>query len=133
MKLIQEEYDKEPWKIFIACVLLNRTKGKTVRPVVENLFSKWPTSESLSSAELEEVKNVIRPCGIHSRKAKIIKEIARIEAEGGKKLDFLNLSGIGKYAVDSYRLFFEKDTTVEPKDAKLIERMNELKKERNET
>ena len=96
------EYEGEPWKLLVMARLSAQCTDKRVNVVSEELFRKYPTAESLASAELSEVEDVVRPCGLYRVKAKdIIAECQMLCGEyGGVMPDdidkLLEFQGVGR-------------------------------------
>jgi A/G-specific adenine glycosylase len=91
----------DPFRILVAEVLLQRSRGKTVAKVYEQLFARWPDAESLARARVDTIEKMIRPLGL-TRRAGTLKELAAVVNELGKvpsRLDgLLALPGVGPYA-----------------------------------
>lgn len=120
--LIQEELRDEPWRMLIACIMLNLTNIKQVRPIITEFFERYPDAESAASAEPLEMAEVIRTLGLYNRRVKNIIEFSYAWAFGGHEIDSTTiekLPGIGRYAGDSYKIFVEGSLGVEPTDRKL--------------
>jgi A/G-specific adenine glycosylase len=94
----------DPFRILIAEVLLQRSRGKTVAVVYERLFARWPTSEALSRARIDSIGAVIRPLGL-VRRATTLKALAsEVVSRGGvpdSMPDLLELPGVGRYAASA--------------------------------
>lgn len=69
------EYQKD-YELLIAVMLSAQTTDKRVNSVTRILFTKYPTLESLSTADIRDLINIIRPIGTFNKKANNIKEIA---------------------------------------------------------
>ncbi|TMK14983.1 MAG: hypothetical protein E6G63_07225 [Actinobacteria bacterium] len=54
----------DPFRILVAEVLLQRSRGKTVAKVYERLFARWPDAASLARARVDTIGAVIRPLGL---------------------------------------------------------------------
>ena len=117
--LLQEIYRDDPWKMLVGCVLLNRTTRRQVDGVRDELFEKWPTPEAMAAAELEELSSVLRPLGLHRRRAAALARLSSAWLAGFD--DVSELPGVGKYARDSWAVFQEGRTDVEPEDRALRE------------
>ena len=91
----------DPFRILVAEVLLQRSRGKTVAKVYERLFERWPDAASLARARVETIEKVIRPLGL-SRRAGTLKQMAGVVSGLGEvpsTLDgLLALPGVGPYA-----------------------------------
>jgi len=117
LRLIQEELRSDPWKMLIACILLNRTKIRQVRPAFHDIIEKWPSPERLAAADHDEVRDVIRPLGFHNRRTQTLIEMSTQWASGER--DPRALKGVGRYALDSWRIFVEGECDVEVTDKEL--------------
>jgi endonuclease-3 len=69
-------YNKD-YELLIATMLSAQTTDKKVNQVTEILFKKYKTLEELSQADIEEIKNIIKPIGTYNKKAKNVIEIAK--------------------------------------------------------
>jgi A/G-specific adenine glycosylase len=91
----------DPFRILIAEVLLQRSRGITVAKVYERLFERWPDAEHLARARVDSITSVIRPLGLTSRAMKL-RDLARAIVELGAVPDspdgLLALPGVGRYA-----------------------------------
>jgi A/G-specific adenine glycosylase len=92
---------EDPFRILVAEVLLQRSRGKTVAKVYEQLFERWPDAASLARARFDTIEKVIRPLGLNKR-AGPLKEMAALVSGLGEvpsTLDeLLALPGVGPYA-----------------------------------
>lgn len=68
-------YNKD-YELLIATMLSAQTTDKKVNQVTEILFKKYKTLEELSQANIEDIKQIIKPIGTYNKKAKNIIEIA---------------------------------------------------------
>ena len=91
----------DPFRILVAEVLLQRSRGKTVAKVYEKLVARWPDAASLARARVDTIEKVIRPLGL-SRRAGTLKQMAAVVSGLGEvpsTLDgLLALPGVGPYA-----------------------------------
>ena len=69
---------RNAFEMLIATILSAHTADAAVNKVTPLLFEKYPTPAALATADLEEVKQIVRPCGTYNRKATYIVEVARI-------------------------------------------------------
>lgn len=117
-QMIQQVFITEPWKIFVGCIMLNMTTGTQVHQVIYKFFDKYPTPESASNANIEDIKRIIHPLGMQNKRAMTIKRFSH---------DFINKDwvrpsecyGIGKYAEDSWDIFVLKRYDTKPHDKEL--------------
>ena len=94
----------DPWRVLVAEVLLQRSRGKTVARVYEELFRRWPDAAALSRAREASIASVIRPLGL-VRRASTLRAMAReVVQRGGVPSDsdeLLRLPGVGRYATNA--------------------------------
>lgn len=118
--LIQEELRDEPWKLLIACMMLNLTNIKQVRPVIKEFFQKYPDPVAAANANEIDLAAMLKPLGLYNRRAKSIKKFSNAFMND-QWTSPISLPGIGKYANDSYEIFCNQNlSTVDPKDTKLV-------------
>jgi len=117
IKIIQEEYAKDPWKVLVCCILLNQTSNKQVRPLIENFFKKWPNPKSLIAENDLVISDFIKTTGFQNIKTKRIKEFSNAWESGIR--DPFKFPGIGDYGREAWRIFVNNDILFIPKDKKL--------------
>lgn len=66
------------YSLLIAIMLSAQTTDKRVNEVTKVLFDRYKTLEKLSSANIQDLENIIHPLGNFRKKAYNVKEIARI-------------------------------------------------------
>jgi methyl-CpG-binding domain protein 4 len=115
--LIQTHYLGEPWKIMITCILLNQTTNVQVRPVIRQLFARFPTPNSFDESDRSEIAEILRPCGFQNVKAKRIIKFTRVWNSGER--DPNKFPGIGPYGRDAWKIFIEGKKNFIPCDKKL--------------
>ncbi len=93
--------ETDPFRILVAEVLLQRSRGKTVAKVYQALFVRWPDAGSLAKARVTSIRSVIRPLGL-VRRAEVLRDLARTVIEFGgvpRTVEgLLALPGVGQYA-----------------------------------
>lgn len=72
------EYGGDPWKLLVMGRLSAQCTDARVNVVCKELFSKFPTAESMAAAELSEIEKIVRPCGLFRTKAENIKEASKM-------------------------------------------------------
>lgn len=107
--LIQEELRDRPWRLLVACVMLNQTSIKQVRPVIWKVFERWPTDVELAQADPEELAECIKTLGFQNRRARSLIRMSSEYVNGFDWDDVTELHGIGEYAADSWRIFVLED------------------------
>jgi A/G-specific adenine glycosylase len=94
----------DPFRILVAEVLLQRSRGRTVAGVFDRLFERWPDARALSEARTPSIASVIRPLGLVKR-ATTLKALAAVVDEAGGVPDtldgLLTLPGVGRYAASA--------------------------------
>lgn len=69
-------YEKD-YELLIATMLSAQTTDKRVNEVTKILFKKYKTLRELSNANIEDIKEIIKPIGTYNKKAKNIIEISQ--------------------------------------------------------
>lgn len=72
------EFEGDPWKLAVMARLSAQCKDERVNLVCRDLFKRYPTAESMADAEIEELTELVRPCGLYRVKAQNIKDMSRI-------------------------------------------------------
>lgn len=95
-------YYGDAWKLLVMGRLSAQCTDKRVNIVCEVLFDRYPTLNDLADADVSDVEEIIRPCGLYRVKAKNIVEeciIVRDTYNGvvpDNMEDLLKLPGIGR-------------------------------------
>ena len=66
-------YEGEGWKLLIMGRLSAQCTDERVNIVCRELFSVYPTMDSLAKAPLEDIERIVKPCGLYKMKASSIK------------------------------------------------------------
>ena len=96
------EYGGEPWRLLVMARLSAQCTDARVNIVCRDLFSEFPTLDSLADAPLEKIAEIVRPCGLWQKKSENIKDscIMLRERFGGRVPDtmeeLLTLPGVGR-------------------------------------
>lgn len=96
------EWKGEPWRLLVMSRLSAQCTDKKVNAVSIPLFERYPTPEAMADADLAELEEIVRPCGLYRMKAKNIKDSLRmlIDVYGGtlpSDMDeLLALPGVGR-------------------------------------
>ncbi|MBQ1432168.1 MAG: endonuclease III [Ruminococcus sp.] len=92
----------QPHELMIAGRLSAQCTDARVNIVTKELFAKYHSIEDFADANVDEVAEIVRPCGLYKTKAKSIVEMCRqLRDEYGGKIpdtleDLTKLSGIGR-------------------------------------
>jgi endonuclease-3 len=96
------EWDGDPWRLLVAARLSAQCTDERVNIVCVPLFEKFPDVHAFAEAEVSEIEEIIRPCGLYHTKAQSISEAAKIiiQKHGGRVPDtmeeLLKLPGVGR-------------------------------------
>lgn len=123
------------WRVIVATLMLKQTRNEQARPILAELFEKWPTPAHLCSAD-ERLEELLRPAGLQNRRA------AELRIVSGRYLSWLESyvpdpgrrgrgvpappwrlvrtwQGCGQYVEDAVRLLIWSDCEKEPEDRRL--------------
>lgn len=95
------DYD-QAWKLLVSVRLAAQCTDARVNIVVEKLYEKFPDVDALAAAPVEEIEEIVRPCGLGKSKARDISACMKILKEeygGNVPEDFdalLKLPGVGR-------------------------------------
>jgi len=64
------KYEGEAWKLLVMGRLSAQCTDERVNIVCEELFSVFPTPESLADAPVEDIERIVRPCGLYHTRRK---------------------------------------------------------------
>lgn len=93
---------KEAWQLMIAVRLSAQCTDARVNIVTEDLFKNYPTMESIANADLDELTDAVRPCGLGPSKARDIKKLMNVLIDQYDKRipdtmdELLALPGVGR-------------------------------------
>ena len=96
------EFDGDPWKLLVMGRLSAQCTDARVNIVCRELFSHYPTAESLARADYGEVEAIIRPCGLFRTKAQSIVDACKMLCDeyGGilpdEMEELLKFPGVGR-------------------------------------
>jgi methyl-CpG-binding domain protein 4 len=123
--LLQEELNKNSWKIFVCCIFCNLTKRMTAEPYFWEVLNRWPTPEKLAAADIDQLTELIQPLGLSKRRARALKKMSYDYIHKEWQEDATKLYGIGKYGSDAYKIFvLDQWRDVEPTDGALVNYVN---------
>lgn len=129
-ELFQERLRETPFWMLVACSLVNLTTWRQARPALDWLMANYPTPEALSLARAEDLHEVLQPLGLWRRRAVTLTKLAARWLEvDPTSVKIENLPGCGKYAADSWAIFIEGRTDVDPTDGKLSWYLQQLRKQ----
>lgn len=92
----------KPHELLIATRLSAQCTDARVNIVTKDLFAKFTSIEEFADADVADIEEIVKPCGLYKTKAKSIKEMCiQLRDEYGGKLpdtleELTKLSGIGR-------------------------------------
>lgn len=92
----------EAWKLLVSVRLAAQCTDARVNVVVQDLYAKFPTVEALADAEVSEIEEIVKPCGLGHSKARDISACMRMlrDKYGCRVPDdfesLLELPGVGR-------------------------------------
>lgn len=96
------DYGGDPWRLLVMARLSAQCTDARVNIVSVPLFARYPDVQSMAAAELSELSEIIRPCGLFNTKAKSIIGAAQMIVSdfGGRVPDTIDelvtLPGVGR-------------------------------------
>ena len=110
IRRLKEEYPdagctldyEEAWKLLVSVRLAAQCTDARVNQVVPKLYEKFPTVQALAAAPVEEIEEIVKPCGLGRSKARDISACMKMlveRYEGRVPDDFdalLSLPGVGR-------------------------------------
>lgn len=95
------DYD-EAWKLLVSVRLAAQCTDARVNTIVPVLFEKYPTVAALANADVADIEDIVKPCGLGHSKAKDISACMKMLHEKFNDIvpdDFdalLSLPGVGR-------------------------------------
>ena len=92
----------QAWKLLVSVRLAAQCTDARVNVVVQELYKKFPDVQALAQADVDEIEEIVRPCGLGRSKARDISACMKIlwEEYGGNVPDdfelLLKLPGVGR-------------------------------------
>ena len=92
----------DAWKLLVSVRLAAQCTDARVNVIVKDLYAKFPDVDALAKAPVEEIEEIVRPCGLGKSKARDISACMKIlkeEYHGEVPDDFdalLKLPGVGR-------------------------------------
>lgn len=96
------EFEGDPWRLLVMGRLSAQCTDARVNIVSRELFSKYPNAESMANANISELEQIVKPCGLFRMKARNIKDASAVlvQSFGGnlpETMDeLLTLPGVGR-------------------------------------
>lgn len=96
------EYGGDPWRLLVMGRLSAQCTDARVNLTCRTLFARYPNPAALASAELSEVEEILRPCGLFRVKAQNVIDASRmlLTEYGGilpdRMEELLRFPGVGR-------------------------------------
>lgn len=96
------QFGGEPWRLLVMARLSAQCTDARVNAVSVPLFERYPTLEDMADADISELEEFVRPCGLYRTKAASIKSAcADVRDRFGGVVpdnmeDLLSLAGVGR-------------------------------------
>lgn len=132
--LIQEEYLDAPvtvrgaWRVVVSSLMCKMTAGRAVRPVLDEIFKRWPNPEALARAG-EDLEQLLRPTGFMHRRAEELRTASAHFVDWEEHHETRHalptpewiraIRGCGEYIEEAYRYVVLADRRFKPKDKEL--------------
>lgn len=127
--------EKDPFRVLVAEILLQRSRGTTVSAVYDQFFARWPDAAAVADASPEDIASVIRPLGLTQRAPSLRRLAQQIVELGSVPRDMdglLALPGVGRYATSATLAALGKRShTVDGTSARVYRRYFGLTAERD--
>lgn len=96
----------DPYKVFVAEVLVRKTRAIDALPVYEAVTLAYPTIVSLSQANPTELRQLIEPIGLPNRAETLIDGAKHVDQQLGGRIpddptDLMLLKGVGRYTANA--------------------------------
>lgn len=75
------EYEGDPWRLLVMGRLSAQCTDARVNIVCKDLFAKYPTAAAMAEADLEELCEMVRPCGLYRMKGENLRDASRMLVE----------------------------------------------------
>lgn len=118
---IQSGLGRDPWKVIVSSILLQRVKRRS--DVHQRVLTTWPTPLALSMCDRPQLIRMLSPLGFQHRRASQLISMSFKYHENAFE-DVRDLPGCGPYVVDAVGLFCFGNTELESTDGVLREYAN---------
>lgn len=102
-----------PWRVGVACILMNRGKRERAEPALRELLRQWPGPEYLARAVFPAC--LLQSLGFQNHRARLLARFS-VEWLGDWWEDMRELPGVGAYAADAVGLCCFGCTDLESND-----------------
>ena len=110
IKRLKDEYPKsectldyrDAWQLLVSVRLAAQCTDKRVDQTTPKLYEKFPTVEALANADVSEIEEIVRPCGLGKSKARDISACMKVihyeyhDMVPDNMEELLKLPGVGR-------------------------------------
>lgn len=125
---LQAPYGSSPWRVLVVCALLNLTGRDQVRPMLDELFDRWPNPEAMARAGTD-FEEFLQPLGLGEQRARRLRRMSEeymgLEVLSGWHVE--QIHACGSYSADAFRVFCQGDLSSLPGDRVLREYVEVLR------
>jgi endonuclease-3 len=103
---------KDDYQLLIAIILSAQCTDKRVNIITPALFSKYPSTKELSSANLDDIKELLKSCSFFNNKSKNIIAMAKSVEDKfdgvipSNHKDLISLAGVGNKTANVFLIEF---------------------------
>ena len=96
------EFEGDPWRLLVMGRLSAQCTDARVNIVCQDLFLKYPDCDAMANADLSELEEAVKPCGLYKTKAASLRAASQMVRDefGGRIPDtmenLLRLPGVGR-------------------------------------
>lgn len=117
------------YQLIISEIFLQRTRAETVSKFLPFFFNKYPSWQSLSSATVDELQEIIKPLGLYKQRGSRLYKLAQeLKRKNGRmpqnRNELMEMPGIGQYIANAFELYALKKRSplLDVNMARLLER-----------
>jgi len=89
---------KTPFEMLVAVMLSAQCTDERVNKTTPYIFSKYSTAQDFAEINIEELEELIHPCGFYKNKAKNIKACAKMIVEKFERSCTTKYGGFNEFA-----------------------------------
>jgi A/G-specific adenine glycosylase len=119
----------DPYAIFVAELMLQKTNAALVAPIYQAFMQKYPTLDALAAAPFEEISSILQPLGQSFRVERLRRSIRMIQSKYGGNIpkteaQLLELPGVGIYTARAIcaNAFGQPKAVLDTNVARILER-----------
>lgn len=121
---------RTPYRVFLAEMLLVRTRADVVARLFEQVVTRYPTIQALAEADEEELRHLLQPLGLSKRIPYLIKAARYVCDNHGGEIprnvdELLKIPGIGSYTAVAIATFAYGESGV-PADVNILRFVSRL-------